>query len=244
MKKNFIFSILLGLIGMLFVAGCGPEDGEPSDNNDTGGDGDTDGDSDGDTDSDTDSDADGDSDAVCALNELETFDTEIPTGWTVISGGSGSGSATGSTSGTVSTDVNPENTWHHTTVDTSTSSKAGMEGGYMEVGGKNGLNEALITPIYTRGSCDTVTLTFTHYFDDLSINADDKGALWFIGDSGSWESIAEYDSNPDKLPSDETVDLSTLTLGQSTFQLKFVFSDNNAGNYGWGIDNVQVTGAK
>ncbi len=243
MKTNlFLLLVSAVLCGVLVVA-CGveesPDDNDGSDNNNG---------------SDLGSDNhDTNNPAVCALDALETFDTAVPTGWTVISsggGGSGSGSGSGSGTGTGSGNpgvVDPAKTWHHTTVDTETGPAAKfMNGGYMTVGGIIGMNEALITPIYYVGACNAVNLTFTHYFDDFGAatgKTADRGEVSIAVDGPPYMVIGTYNSNPNKSFENASIDLTNYVVGAEYFQLEFVFADDNQGNYGWSIDDVKVTGA-
>ena len=191
---------------------------------------------------------------VCALDVLETFDTAVPAGWTVLSsggGGSGSGSNSGSGTGTGTGGpmaVDPEKTWHHTTVDEDTHGiEHGMTGGFMYVGGLIGMNEALVTPIYNVGSCNSVNLSFTHYFDDFGAATGknlDKGEVSIAVDGPPWLLLSTYDSNPGKTSEPVSLDLSNYVAGAEYFQLEFVWSDGGQGNYGWSVDNVKITGAE
>ncbi|MBN2342455.1 MAG: hypothetical protein JXX29_20230 [Deltaproteobacteria bacterium] len=253
MRPKIILILLMALTGVLLAQGCGPDE-NPIENTD---DNDADADTDSDGDSDADSDADGDSDSDttnnppdCEVDAYETFDTAVPTGWTVIStigGNSGSTSGSGTDSDTTDdsdVEVDPAKTWHHTTVTDESNPHDGMEEGYMTVGGYIGMYETLQTDIYPLQGCETVTLAFTHYFDDYGAalgKTDDRGELWFIGDTPPWTLVDTYADNEDKAAKHEEIDLSSYTLGQSTFQLRFIFADESQGNYGWSIDNVSIT---
>ncbi|MBN2717396.1 MAG: hypothetical protein JXX14_16200 [Deltaproteobacteria bacterium] len=250
MKPYFIFALLVALMSVFTVQGCGPQD-EAIDSTGSGdSDSDTDSDADSDADSDTDSDSDSDGDdtgAGCNIDEFESFDTAVPSGWTVIStvgggSGSGSGSGSGGDSGEIS-DVDPLKTWHHTTVEDESNPYDGMDGGYMAVGGYTGLNESLETGFYPVDSCKTVTLSFTHYFDDYGSRTgvtEDRGEVWVVGDTPPWTLVATYNENADKEPQEEELDLTSYILGQSMFKVKFVFTDEEKGNYGWAVDNVSI----
>jgi hypothetical protein len=225
MKKDFMLFLIFGLTCGLFAAGCSEDnDSEPSDSETGAGD---------------DTETSSSPTASCALDIIETFDAAVPTGWTVIAGGSGSGSGSGSASGS-SGEGESDETWHHTT-EADTSYK--MDGGCMFVGGYAGMNESLVTDYYELGSCTAVTMSFTHYFDDFR-GDDDRGELWFMGDAPPWTQIGTYSSNDNKEAVTETVDLSSYVLGQSGFQLKFVFADEGQGNYGWAVDDVKILGSK
>lgn len=235
MKKDFMLFLIFGLICGLSVAGCGEDnDTDPADSGDNGTDSSS-GFSDGD-----DSDTSSSQAASCNLDILETFDSAVPTGWTILASSSNSGS--GSASG-ASEQGESEETWHHTTTEAETDISYGMDGGYMFVGGYAGMDESLITDYYELGACTDVTMSFTHYFDDFR-GDDDRGELWFVGDAPPWTKIGTYSSNENDEAVTETVDLSSYVLGQSGFQLKFVFADDGQGNYGWAVDDVKIVGSK
>ena len=223
MKTHFLLIMLFCLAGAALSLGCDSAE-------DSGGDG---GDGNGGDTSDT-----GGGNLTCELDVLETFDTGIPQGWTIQGGGSGSGSGSGS-GGTV--DVNDDETWHHTTVETEDYPPDGMEGGYFFVGGFSGMNETLNTAAYPIGSCQSVSMMFTQYFDDFPSNDFDRGELWIMVDGPPPELVGTY--NVAGL-AETTVDLTPFLMGGASFSLQFVFLDEDGGNYGWGIDNVQVVGTE
>jgi hypothetical protein len=179
---------------------------------------------------------------TCDLSVMETFDSAIPAGWTVLAGGSGTGSASGSGNGGAA--VDPNKTWHYSTDSWYQDEAKGrtMDGGYMFVGGTMGMNEELLTSYYTIGACSSVNLGFRQYFDDWDTNPNDRGEVWFMGDAPPWSLLKTYNSNPDKTTTTEKINLPTA--GQSSFQLKFVFTDDNGSNYGWAIDDVSITDAE
>lgn len=199
---------------------------ETDDTTGTGGDGDTDTDMDGDMDTDSDTDADTDG-GGCGLEILETFDSEIPTNWRVTPSGGG---------------VEEEKTWHHTTVEEVGSlAGEGMEGGYLFVGGYAGMNEVLVTDYYDVGDCESISVMFSHDFDDMSTNDDDRGELWVIVDNSVAEDpIAIFDEDG---PGEEDIDLTEHVKDAAFFHLQFTFVDNSQGNYGWSIDNFELIGA-
>jgi hypothetical protein len=222
MKYFYLLMVCLCGQGAFLSVGCGGDE-------DTADSGDGDGiDSNGDT-----------QPLTCDLSVMETFDSAIPAGWTVLTGGSGSGSGSGS--GTVGVPADPTKTWHQTA---DQSDFYQMQGGYMFVGGVPGLkmNEALITPYYNLGACASVNLSFKQYFDDLSLNLNDRGEVWFMGDAPVWSLLTTYNSNADKIAVTEPVSLPTA--GNAGFQLKFVFADETGSNYGWAIDDVSIIGAE
>ena len=95
-----------------------------------------------------------------------------------------------------------------------------------------------------QGSCKTVDLTFTHYFDDFSRNENDRGEVSIAVDGPPWMLIATYNSNGEKSSKDETIHLADYVVGAEFFQLAFTFADDDGGNYGWAIDDVAITGAE
>jgi hypothetical protein len=226
MKKHLLMLLIAGLSGTLLLSGCdSAEEDDPllDDGDSSGGDSDT-----------------SETPLTCDIDVLETFDTGIPAGWTVLGGGGGSGSGSGSGSGGGTVEVNEEETWHHTTVDDALIEYEGMEGGYMFVGGFAGMDESLVTDFITIGSCQSVSLMFDSYFDDQTRNEADRGELWITVDGPPAELIGTFDVAG---LTESTIDLMPYLTGGMAFQLTFVFKDEEGGNYGWAIDNVQVTGA-
>jgi len=207
---------------------------------DTDADTDTDGDTDGDTDSDSDTYADSDGDR-CGLEVLETFDSEIPVGWTLQPSGNGSGSGSG-TGGTGDVpEVDEEHTWHHTTVEEAGDlAGEGMEGGYFFVGGFAGMNEGITTDFYDIGDCESISVMFSHDFEDMSRNEDDRGELSILVDTPPFELVETFNEDG---PHEEDIELIDFLTGGTVFQLKFTFIDEDQGNYGWSIDNFELVGA-
>ena len=100
-----------------------------------------------------------------------------------------------------------------------------------------GMDEALETPYYEYIGCDSVTVMFSHYFDDSSRVETDRGELSIMVDGPPWELIETYN---EKGFFEEEVDLSEHLTGGEAFRLQFAFRDDGNGNYGWSIDDVEV----
>ena len=207
---------------------------------------DSDGVPDSETISDSHSDLDSEMDSVspdCGLDILETFDSRIPTGWTVIPSSSASGTGSGSGSGSGRPrELDEDRTWHHISEDEDYPYD-GMEGGFLFVGGFAGMNEALITNYYEIGRCESVSVMFDYYFDDAPRNDYDRSELWINADGPPWQLVGTYNvSGRQEGPKEEIVDLTHYLTGSEAFQLKFTFVDEGEGNYGFAHDNVAVVG--
>lgn len=221
------------LLGPLFLLGCDTDTDDTSSGND-GRDGDKSTESSPDT-ADTDT---GTRTPVCDLDALETFDSGLPEGWSVSKAGFVAGSGSGSGG---DTEIDPDETWHHTTVEAEGElAPEGMDGGYMTVGGNSDMFEALYTDFYSVDECESISLSFTHFFDDLPTNDMDRGELWITVDGPPWIKLATYNEND---MHEETIDLSDLLRGAFTFQLEFVFVDEDQGSNEWAIDNFELVGS-
>ena len=232
-KLNLLWILIVGV--SLIAMGCASDDNDNDDNSGSQDNKDTTSESDED-DSETEETV-GD---ACEIDVLETFDTALPTGWTVQSTtGSGSGSGSGSSS---ADSGNETLTWHHINIDEEDNLPSevtdNMSGGVMMVGDVVGrtLSETMLTSFYIIGECSGATLQFKQFFDD---SLADVAEVWLNVDGSSWEQVATIDTTG---YSDDEYDLTELIQGGVAFQLKFLFIDENQMSMRWFIDDVAIIG--
>jgi hypothetical protein len=191
----------------------------------------TDSDSDTDADADTDGDSDGDSDSDtdCSLDELETFDSSIPAGWTVTNGGSGAGQ------------------WAWFEGDIDWNGTVSADGGLLidsDTAGSGAVQDDDIeSPIYDFGGCASATVSFEHFFQERT-GTDDIGEVYVIP-NGTGTPILITSFVSDTMASVLTdyefvVDPADLSGGDA-FSVMFHYE----GSYGWGwyVDNFAVVGS-
>ena len=234
MKKKLNLLWALSIVAFFIAMGCASDADDNKDTGDSQGIGDTTDDSDND-----DSESEGEVGDVCEIDVLETFDTALPTGWTIEAGTGGSGS------GSSSADSGNETlTWHHIDIDEEDDLPSevtdNMSGGVMVVGDVMGseLNETMLTSFYKIGECSSATLQFKQFYDDT---LEDIAEVWLNVDGSSWEQVTTIDTTG---YSDDEYDLTDLIQGGVAFQLKFVFIDENQTSMQWFIDDVAITGAE
>ncbi|MDD5308027.1 MAG: hypothetical protein PHU25_11960 [Deltaproteobacteria bacterium] len=205
-------------------------DGDTDTDSDT--DGDTDSDADGDTDTDSDTgdagldggdaavDGGGDAGSPCLLDSLETFDSEIPAGWTVVNSGTGAGTWS----------------WDDTVF------PAPISGGHTVVSSAAsgpGVDAWLYSPEYEVSSgCNTVSVAFGAYFYAPTVN--DSGEIWIQVNSGAWQLV---DTIASTYQDTRTVDLTTRVGPGDAFVLGFHYSDGGTVSGFWLVDGVHVTGS-
>ncbi len=168
---------------------------------------------------------------ACDLDELETFNAEIPTGWTVVDGGSGAG------------------TWEWSdtipfTVPDPIYVKA--DGGAIinsQLYGTNASqNDDLVTPVFDLGGCSSAALTFDYNFQKRATGLDDGEVYIIPGGNGDPILALNYDeSSPvDSMQAVSIPVTAAMLKEESTFSV--VFHYEGANDFGWYIDNVRVTG--
>jgi hypothetical protein len=209
---------LLALLLALLLAGCAGGEAR--------GDGDDDDDSGDDTDTNTDTSTET---SACALSALETFDTEIPTGWTVIDGGTSAGTW-------VWADELPEDFPVAVVIDGGAlidSKAAGQESEQID---------ELESPLYELGDCTSATVSYDHNFQKDLVGSD-VGEVYVIpGDDGTPVLLRTYDTDSSSTQLDsDTVSITATELGEET-SFRIVFHYEGSFDLGWYVDNVDVEG--
>jgi hypothetical protein len=187
-------------------------------------------DSDSDSDGDSDADADSDSDNPCGLSELETFAGQIPTGWTVVDGGTSAGA------------------WTYTaTLPDSFPADITIDGGaFIDSAGAGAdaeQDDDLVSPLYDLADCSSAVLSFDHNFQKDLVGTD-LAEIYVVpgGGAGTPLLLVSYttDSPHDGFHS-PSLDITASELGdETTFQV--VFHYEGGGDLGWYVDNVGVEG--
>jgi len=180
-------------------------------------------------DDDNDNDDNDDSSSGCGLSELETFDNQIPAGWTVVDGGTSAGS------------------WVWTNDIPSTFPVAIVSNGGAlidsQAAGEGPVqDDDLESPLYSLGDCSSATLTYDYNFQKDLIGTD-AGEVYLVpGGDGTPILLAAYTSDsPASELADATIPITEGQLGgESTF--KIVFHYEGSFDLGFYIDNVGVEG--
>jgi hypothetical protein len=223
MKTPNYLEMLLVLFLVFALCSCSGKDGE--DDEDAGIDGSASADADMDADTDSGADA---AAGNCLLNALETFDTTIPTGWTVVNAGTA----------TV--------VWIQTVQTTKSSGAASqnMTGGYAAANSLlyeslAKLQSYLVTETYQVGECVTAKLSFdSNFIQEDSL--EDIAQVEIKTDVADWQVVETYTEN--LISPAHSIDLSKYLSGASEFQLRFYYHDGDGHWFSWSIDNVKITG--
>jgi hypothetical protein len=217
LKTSWISISACCLFSLAFAACAG------SGERDEGGDDDNDDSSDSDTGSDT------GSEDGCGLSEMETFDTEIPAGWTVIDNGVSAGTWTW-------TDSIPE------TFPVAITSDGAAIIDSQAAGDGSEQDDDLESPTYDLGDCTSADLSYDHNFQKDLIGTD-VGEVYLVpGEGGTPVLLASYSSDsPNNALEAETISITSTELGDET-TFKIVFHYEGAFDLGWYVDNVGVEG--
>ncbi|MBW2276649.1 MAG: hypothetical protein JRF63_04095 [Deltaproteobacteria bacterium] len=196
---------------------------------DTDVDADSDTDIDTDTDTDVDSDSDTDTSSSCVLDELETFDSNIPAGWTVIDGGTSAGAWE----------------WVNDLPSAYPASFASDGGVFIDsqaAGDGSIQDDDLTSPLYDLGACTSAILSYDYNFQKDLIGTD-AGEVYVVpGGTDTPVLLVTHtaDSPTDSLVS-HTIPIDSGELGsQTTFTI--VFHYEGANDLGWYVDNIAVEG--
>jgi hypothetical protein len=187
------------------------------------------GDDDDDDDTETETDTQTGTDGPCSLSELETFDTEIPSGWTVVPGGTSAGDWEW-------TDEIPE------TFPVAVTSDGGAIIDSQAAGEDSVQDDDLESPMYDLGACTSATLSY-HYNFQKDLVGTDVGEVYVLpGGDGTPILLASYDSDSSSTALEsESVDITTTQLGEET-TFKIVFHYEGSFDLGWYVDNVGIEG--
>jgi hypothetical protein len=182
-----------------------------------------------DDDDDNDDNDDDDDDDDCGLSALETFDTQIPTGWTVVDGGTSAGAW-------VWTDDIPS-TFPVAIVSDGAAfidSAAAGEGATQD--------DDLESPLYDLGDCSSATLTYDFNFQKDLVGSDTGEVYLVPGGGGTPILLAAYtsDSSSSELDS-ATIPITATELGDED-EFRIVFHYEGSNDLGFYIDNVGVEG--
>jgi hypothetical protein len=250
-KKGVAMFQLLGLVLIAAVA-CGGESAPPYDvGTDADSDGDSDGDSDADSDGDSDADSDGDSDAdsdgdsdadsdtdsdadVCDLDFFEGFDLDLlPAEWE-LEDVDGLGS--------------PLRSWIWSNANNNT----GGSGGYYYSGNDNMYtvqdapsDDRLITPVFERGGCESVTLSFYHrryLWNGYNPNDSGTGRVDIQVDGGSWQNVTSFPASNGLQSFNVTPLIGSGEVFRFRFRAMLQYHPDQLSSY-WSVDEVRVTGA-
>ena len=169
------------------------------------------------------------SDDGCSLSEMETFDTEIPAGWTVIDNGVSAGAWTW-------TDTIPD------TFPVAITSDGGAIIDSQAAGDGAEQDDDLESPTYDLGECTSASLSYDHNFQKDLIGTD-VGEVYVVpGEGGTPVLLASYTSDSvNNALEAETISITSTELGDET-TFKIVFHYEGAFDLGWYVDNVGVEG--
>lgn len=166
----------------------------------------------------------------CSLDELETFDSAIPAGWTVVNGGSGAETWT----------------WYQGLLDWDFAPLA-ANGGVLVDSRAGAYGEAddadLETPLYDIGNCAEATVSFRYYYKDNPDDDQDIGEVYLIpGGVDTPVLVREFDtSNPPGVPASYSFPVTeTLLNERDSFSVLFHYEGRD--DWGWYVDDVAVTG--
>lgn len=174
-------------------------------------------------------DNDDDDDDGCGLSEMETFDTQIPLGWTVVDGGTTAGAWV----------------WIDEIPDTFPVAIVSDGGAFIDsqAAGEGPVqDDDLESPVYDLGDCSSAVLTYDYNFQKDLVGTD-VGEVYVVpGGDGTPVLLTSYSADsPNNAMESETIHITADELGdETTFSIKFHYE--GAFNLGWYVDNVGVEG--
>ncbi|MBW2278078.1 MAG: hypothetical protein JRF63_11325 [Deltaproteobacteria bacterium] len=202
--------LFVGCSDAIFRANTDDDDNDDNDDNDA---------------DDTGSETEGD----CGLSEMETFDTQIPAGWTVVDGGTSAGAW-------VWTDDIPS------TFPVAIVSDGGAFIDSQAAGNGPVQDDDLESPLYNLGDCTSAILSYDYNFQKDLVGSDAGEVYLLPGGGGSPILLAAYtsDSSSNELES-ATIPITATELGdESSFRI--VFHYEGSFDLGFYIDKVGVEG--
>jgi hypothetical protein len=165
----------------------------------------------------------------CELDELETFDSNIPAGWTVVDGGTSAGLWE----------------WVDDIPDeypANFSSNGGVFINSQAAGDGSVQDDDLESPLYDLGGCESALLSYDYNFQKDTVG-DDAGEVYVVpgGIDTPVLLVTHTADSPLGTLVSHSVPITSEEIGSET-TFKVVFHYEGANDLGWYVDNVAVEG--